>query len=274
MRVNAYFVGDIYKEIYMALKKKADTLIHFITYFIRIQFFTNVLSKVLPELHNLKVLNLDILDYKLKYQLNISRFQHLEVLQTGYITIDTVNCLIKSSGGCLKKILIGDFETYNDNLYDDSLLLIRTVRENCPLIECLSLVFITSDDHFIELERLLRTCQYLKVLILETIADFDEDETITYEQRGLAGEKLLNVLIKSTPINLSVIGIFDEYFSINILGEFLENWRGRQALSILTSNNEYENEEFAKLIDKYKEEGVIKKFSDSDVQSIIDNYGI
>ena len=76
------------------------------------------------------------------------------------------------------------------------------------------------------------------------------------------GEELLKVLISSAPANLREIRFFDDFkLSLENLEEFLEKWRGRPALSIITSNNIYKGEDYTKLINKYKNEGVIKDFT-------------
>ncbi|PKB99823.1 hypothetical protein RhiirA5_429113, partial [Rhizophagus irregularis] len=57
------------------------------------------------------------------------------------------------------------------------------------------------------------------------------------------------------------IRFFDEFnVSLEVLEEFFEKWRGRPALSILTSNSIYKEEDYKNLIDKYKNNGVIKSF--------------
>src|SRR5205085_2918820 len=85
------------------------------------------------------------------------------------ITVETATCIIKNSGGCLRKILINEY--YIDDYYDDekinndSLNFIHIICENCSLVEYLSLpVFPTSKDHFNEFEKLLRICQKLRSL--------------------------------------------------------------------------------------------------------------
>ncbi|GBC31891.2 hypothetical protein GLOIN_2v1764020 [Rhizophagus irregularis DAOM 181602=DAOM 197198] len=47
---------------------------------------------------------------------------------------------------------------------------------------------------------------------------------------------------------------------IQNLEEFLEKWRGRHALTIFTVGSIYMGENYTKLIDKYKSDGVIKDF--------------
>ena len=71
--------------------------------------------------------------------------------------------------------------------------------------------------------------------------------------------EFLKVLSRSAPINLREIR-FHYKFSLETLEEFLENWRGRPALSILTSNRDYENEEYIEIVSRYKNDGVLKDF--------------
>ena len=71
--------------------------------------------------------------------------------------------------------------------------------------------------------------------------------------------EFLKVLNRSAPINLREIR-FHYKFSLETLEEFLENWKGRPALSILTSNHGYENEEYIEIVSRYKNDGVLKDF--------------
>jgi hypothetical protein len=58
---------------------------------------------------------------------------------------------------------------------------------------------------------------------------------------------------KTAPINLREIRFFNDFkFSLEALEEFLEKWRGRPAISILTADYIYESENYKILIDKYK----------------------
>ena len=72
-------------------------------------------------------------------------------------------------------------------------------------------------------------------------------------------ENLLNVLIKAAPNNLRSIGFsYVIKFSLKILEEFLEKWRGRPAISISSSYLNYRKLDYVSLINKYKNEGVIR----------------
>uniref|UniRef100_U9SKN0 Uncharacterized protein n=1 Tax=Rhizophagus irregularis (strain DAOM 181602 / DAOM 197198 / MUCL 43194) TaxID=747089 RepID=U9SKN0_RHIID len=72
------------------------------------------------------------------------------------------------------------------------------------------------------------------------------------ENRG----EILKILVRSAPTNLREIRFFDEFnVSLEVLEEFLEKWRDRPALSVLTSNDIYEGEDYKNLINKYKNNG-------------------
>ena len=102
----------------------------------------------------------------------------------------------------------------------------------------------------------LKICKNLKSLLL-IICNIYEDET--NEKIIENGEELLKVLINSAPTNLKEIRFYDYFkFSLENLEEFLEKWKGRPALSILASNTIYKGGDYMKLINKYKNEGVIK----------------
>ncbi|PKC15853.1 hypothetical protein RhiirA5_370326 [Rhizophagus irregularis] len=106
-------------------------------------------------------------------------------------------------------------------------------------------------DHFIEFEKLLKSCKKLKFVLIR-IKNSDKEET---------GEELLEILTRSAPTNLREIRFFEEFqFSLKILEKFFENWKGRPALSILTSNPMYKGDDYMKMINKYKDNGVIKEF--------------
>ncbi|RIA98930.1 hypothetical protein C1645_748482 [Glomus cerebriforme] len=259
------FVEDPYEEIFFALAKKTDNLNHLILYFQFIEYYEhNYLKNVLPKFSKLKTLKIDNLLFSCEEILKTSVYRDLEIFNTDYISIETIISMIENSGGHLKEVLLR-YYCYEgeDDFNEDSLILIRTIYEKCPLVEYLSLVFSTSDDHFAEFEKLLKTCQNLRSLLL-IISNIYQVET--YNKKLENGEKLLNILIRSAPINLREIRFFDNFkFSLKNLEEFLEKWKGRPALSILTSDPVYRREDYVKLINKYKEVGVINDFSEKNI---------
>jgi hypothetical protein len=261
-----YFdIVDIYEETFLALAKKADTLTHFITNFQEEYEFTFP-SRILSEFHNLKTLKLNfhpIFDYSYDEQLKSSDYPNLETFQLDDITlISTVACIIKNSGGHLRRILVNNYDVVEDNFNEESLILINAVYEHCPLIEYLSLAFPSSDDHFVEFEKLLKHCQKLRVLAI-SISNVNEISK-SPEKMSADREKLLRALTRSSSTNLREIRFFEHFkFSLETLEEFLENWRGRPALSIFTCDLGYVKEEIVEYeatINRYKNDGVIKDF--------------
>jgi hypothetical protein len=249
-----YLTDDPYKEILIELEQKADILNHLKIFFKYEDTFKHtLLQKVLRKLHKLKTL---VSDFNIfgEQEVKMLVFKDLEILDINYITLNEASSMIENSGGHLKEVLLRFSDFYNlDSDFDkNSLILIRKIYEKCPLIEYLSLTFATSDDHFTEVEKLLKVCQNLKSLLLNTSSI--EEESLEN------GEEILNILIRSAPTNLREIRFFsDLQFSLEVLEEFLENWEGH-ALTILTTDTIYEEEDYKELINKYKNDGVIKDF--------------
>ncbi|GBB89278.1 hypothetical protein RclHR1_15980004 [Rhizophagus clarus] len=261
-----YFLECPYEKIFFALTKKADTINHLIIFF---QFIDGgdhtFFQKILPKFYKLKTLMIGDFVLIKEEQLKTSVYHDLEILNIDYIKIDTAASMVENSGGNIKEILLKYYYYYyyrDNNFHKDSLIFIRKIYENCPLIECLSLLFSSSKEHFAEFAQLLRKCQNLKSLLL-IISNIYEKET--YEKIMESGEKLLNILIDAAPPNLREIRFFDYFrFSLKNLESFLKNWKGR-ALSIITSDPIYKGDDYVKLINKYKKLGVIKDFrSDSE----------
>jgi hypothetical protein len=73
--------------------------------------------------------------------------------------------------------------------------------------------------------------------------------------------ELLEILSRSAPNSLREIRLFACItFSLEILGEFFEKWKGRHPLSIFTCDSTYIRSDYVELIEKYKKDGVIKDF--------------
>jgi hypothetical protein len=80
----------------------------------------------------------------------------------------------------------------------------------------------------------------------------------------------LKLLIRSAPTNLKEIRfLYDVEFSLEVLEEFFENWRGRPAITILTCRFIYKEENYVKLINKYKNNGVIKDFRCESFENVV-----
>ncbi|CAG8746793.1 6558_t:CDS:1, partial [Rhizophagus irregularis] len=159
-----YFTDDPYKESFLELEKKAGFLNHLILFFLHIDSFDyTILQSLLPKLHNIKTLKTNEFYFigftaDERIMLNTLVYNDLEILNIDYITIGETSIIIENSGGHLKEVSLKpyDFIYSQDNFSDESLIFIRKIYENCPLIEYLSLAFLPCKNHLIEFEKLLQ----------------------------------------------------------------------------------------------------------------------
>ncbi|RIA81161.1 hypothetical protein C1645_881758 [Glomus cerebriforme] len=255
------FMEDSYEDTLLALEEKADNLNHLKIFIQYINWYENtLLEEVLSKLYKLK--SLIIIDDTIYFTKNKLIYQYIEVLHIDYITINTASYIIENSGGHLKEILLFKHYDYffETNFNEDSLNFIRKIGEHCPSIEYLTPVFLPEKEHFNEFEKLLKVCQKLKLLLLN-LNVFDFNKTETFEEILEYEIELLKVLIRSAPTNLKEFRFIDDFeISLQALEEFLKQWKGRPALSILTTCHIYNGEDYKRLINKYKNEEVIKDF--------------
>ncbi|GES75936.1 hypothetical protein GLOIN_2v1764020 [Rhizophagus clarus] len=253
---------DPYKEVLIALGKKANTINHLKLYF---KCDDNTLFKVLPKLHNLKSLIINYLRYSNIEQLERCFYHDLEIFKIDHLDLKASSIIIENSGGQLKKILI-EHDGYVHNFNKDSLIYIRKIHENCPLIEYLYLAITPTRKHLNELEKLLEVCQNLKSLLLIIRYHVEAEEEFFKNE-----EEILKILIRSKPTNLREIKFFHEFrCSLKALEEFFEKWNGH-ALSIVTSDYIHggNDQHFVELINKYKDNGVLKDFKCETIKSIM-----
>ncbi|GBB89113.1 hypothetical protein RclHR1_01580014 [Rhizophagus clarus] len=251
-------LSDPHKEIFLALSKKAAVLNHLIISFqVEIHYKHTIIQDVLAKLRKLKTLIIN--EFSITFsedQLKTLVYRELETLNIDLISLNDASTIIENSGGQLREISLrfdgcGDLFCDSDFDEEDSLNFIRQIYKNCPLIERLSLL-LSSKIHFIEFDKLLTTCQNLKLLLLSISYVNDKEET---------GEEILKILTRSAPIKLREIRFFDDIkFSLENLEEFFKNWKDRPALSILTSDFLYTGKDYVKLINKYKNNGVVENF--------------
>jgi hypothetical protein len=253
---------DPYKEIFLALEKKAHSLNLLRVFFQYIGVEYMILREMLSKFYKLKILIIDDYLFFTKEQLEKLNMHELEVLNLECNSLNVISSIVGNSGGHLKKILFRPYDTisvdYDSGFNHNSLNFIRKIYENCPSIEYLSITFPPSKEHFAEFEKLLKICQNIKSLLLIIYDDiFDR----TKEEMMENGKELLKILIRSAPIYLKEIRFGNEFkFSLENLEEFLEKWRGRCALSMFTTDCIYTQEDYKKLINRYKRDGVIKDF--------------
>ncbi|GBC31907.2 hypothetical protein GLOIN_2v1764020 [Rhizophagus irregularis DAOM 181602=DAOM 197198] len=216
-----FLVEDPYEKILLALEKKANNIDHLRIFF---QFVDGLerksLQKILPKFQKLKTLMIED-DYY-------------------FFTEEQLNNLVYH-----------DLEILNIEWNGLNVLSSIIANSGGRLKKVLFKPYDT-----IEIED---ASFYKDSLNFILITDTPDDETY-YEKIIESGDELLKVLISSAPTNLKEIRFFNHFkFSSKNLEEFLIKWKG-YALSIITSNSLYEREDYKKLIDKYKNNGVIKDF--------------
>ncbi|UZO00024.1 uncharacterized protein OCT59_001278 [Rhizophagus irregularis] len=212
--------NDPYTKIILALEKKSDMINHLILYFQLLYHEEHMLFRILPKFHKLKTLILN--KYCSKNETLLPIYYNLEILHIDYINMNAVINIITNSGGYIKEILPNYNSYYDDdyhyeNYTKDTLLLISSIYENCPIIEVLMLVFPSSLEHFVEFEILLRNCQNLKKLNL-----IIDDNCGNYEQGAENIKELLRILNRSAPTGLKNIKIFNDSIPYLKSSEILE----------------------------------------------------
>ncbi|CAG8484649.1 hypothetical protein GLOIN_2v1764020 [Rhizophagus irregularis DAOM 181602=DAOM 197198] len=259
---------DPYEEILLALEKKAESLNYLSIIFQDVEDYEHVLiQRILPKFYKLRVLfisaSLWFTDQQLN-QLKMQVYHELEILYMDENELNFYSNIIENSGGRLKKILFRPYDIISSEIEDyhdfdeNSLNFIRKVYENCPSIEYLSILISPTKENFSELEKLLKICQNLKSLLIVILDNYDD----THEDFLGYGNELLEILIRSAPINFKEIRFGREFkFSLKSLEKFLENWRGRRALSLFTLDSIFTSDDYTKLINKYKDDKVIKDFN-------------
>ncbi|PKC06860.1 hypothetical protein RhiirA5_418991 [Rhizophagus irregularis] len=201
---------------------------------------TNILSSFV----NLKGLEIDS-DYyfnsEWKCLKNLSLFS-LQILKTSRVPINPLTDLIKNTNGFLFEIIIDDI--YHNEV--DNKRIIQAISQNCSNLKYLKLS--VRSNNIVEFETLLINCQYLKgVYIL--LSD-------SYFKWG----KLFKILTKSSSTSLFRFK-FNLLPRIKSLKLFFDNWKGRHPMFLqFIKELEYMEEDLIGLVEKYKVEGVVKKF--------------
>ncbi|GBC07856.1 hypothetical protein RclHR1_07730009 [Rhizophagus clarus] len=169
-------------------------------------------------------------------------FPFLQILRSSSVPIGALTCLIKNTSRFLTEIKI-DYVGHDEM---GNKFLIQAIYQNCPNLKYLKIM--VRYCNILELETLLISCQYLDGLFL-IVNDYD--------RRDFWNE-LFKVLTKSSSIKLFKFKFYSyELPRLNSLKLFFDNWRGRHPMLLQFISDKTIN---LKLIERYKAEGIIKKF--------------
>jgi hypothetical protein len=223
----------------------------------RIKITDPPITNIFPYFENLKILEMESRDYnesvKSWDQLADISLPFLQILNATRVPINILPSLIEKTKGDLKEIKI-DFVDHDDT---NNKRLIQAIYQNCPNLKYLELLI--RNCNISEFEKLLINCNYLEGLYI-IINDSD-------------WEKLFEVLIRSSPSSLFKFKFyFYEPPKPEALKLFFDNWKGRHPMLLQTIPedkfvaydyiNDYIADDYIGIIEKYKAEGVIKKYDD------------
>jgi hypothetical protein len=158
-----------------------------------------------------------------------------------------------------------------DSIINDSGQLIKTISEYCPNLKYIK-IFLRYEQNFENFEKILINCKKLEGIYIYSV------DMCSYK----LGDKLLNILIKSAPHTLYKIQFHSYRFSLESLERFFHDWRGRKSLwfypVIIEDYIEHLfhasdfNDKFLDMIEKYINEGIVKKYEKSKNFGFINDY--
>jgi hypothetical protein len=226
-----------------------------------IRYFTltkQPVTKIISSFINLNRLELNAIglsDTNWKCLDNLS-LPFLQVLKARCIPINVLTTLIKNTSGHLTEIKI-DYISH-DEINNKSI--IQAIYKNCPNLKYLKLLI--RDSNILELENILNSCCHLnRLYIIINNGNYIESDSFDWDY-------LFNILTKSSPNCLFNFKFcFYKAPQLESLKLFLDNWKNRHSLllktihdSFLDSNRDW-NDGHQNLIEKYKAQGVIKKYN-------------
>ncbi|GBB91967.1 hypothetical protein RclHR1_19450004 [Rhizophagus clarus] len=158
---------------------------------------STLIQEILPKLYKLKTLIIDSLYFTSEQleRLRMMAYNEPEVIKIDFNELDVISSIIENNGKCLKKILFRPYDIHDFDRIDfeaNSLKFIRKVYENCPSIEYLSIIFLSSKKHVAEFEKLLRICTNLRSLLIVILDEKElNDEEDIYENSFKIGKKII-----------------------------------------------------------------------------------
>ncbi|GBB91001.1 hypothetical protein RclHR1_01810004 [Rhizophagus clarus] len=218
-----------------------------------IQYFGTTkqpITKFLSSFINLKRLELnDNFVYMSWNHLENLSLPSLQILKARSVPVKILASLIENTSGYLTEIKIDRIRHDVNN----NKRIIQSIYQNCPMLKYLKLLFIKSN--FLELEKLLISCQYLIGLYIIFEDVWDNYVMINWNH-------LFKILTQSSPSGLFK---FKFYYSgkpkLESLKLFFDNWKNKNPMLLQTT--QLCKDEYIDLIERYKAKGIIKKFNDN-----------
>ncbi|RIA92241.1 hypothetical protein C1645_820926 [Glomus cerebriforme] len=173
---------------------------------------------------------------------------YLQSLKASFVPIDDLTNLIENTSGNLIEIKI-DRTSHNEI---NNKRIIQIIYQNCPKLKYLKLLIRNTSS--LELEKLLINCKCLNGLyfIISDLVD-----TFNWDN-------LFEMLTKLSPTSLFKFKFSYYYKQIDSesLKLFFNNWKGRHPmlLQMISRRNATNIEKYFDLIEKFKAEGIIKKY--------------
>ena len=237
-----------HKALEESLIKHADTVKY-------LQISLRPITRVLSCLVNLISLNLCLI--YTNRDLNWSHLENahlhvLKILKAKWVPTKSLASLIENTKGQLSEISISN--VYSQN----SQRIIQSIYRNCPNLIYLRFRLIFDDSNISEFEKLLINCQCLNGLFIVTFGLFNKS--------GL--ENLFKILTKSSPTGLFK---FKFRFGQSLIPKlesfklFFDNWKGRHPMLLQMMMASTMEKKYFDLIEKYKMEGIIKKYDNNNV---------
>ncbi|RGB37215.1 hypothetical protein C1646_757171 [Rhizophagus diaphanus] len=184
---------------------------------------------------------------KLNYSKENLSLPFLRILKSSDVPVNFLTNLIKSSNGYLVEINICYINNLLVQKFDNNKI-IQTIYKNCSNLKYLRLL--CKSSNILELKNLLINCQYLDGLYIDT--NFG----------SMNWKDLFIILTESSPISLFKFKFHFSYELPNLeyFKIFFDNWKGRNPMLLQFLKTGRMIKEYNDLIDKYKSEGIIKKF--------------
>ncbi|CAG8724982.1 10862_t:CDS:1 [Dentiscutata erythropus] len=214
-----------------------------------------ILPQTLHYLPNIKVLELDLTESQSSYDyLKSVNLPNLEILDVKFDEVTPFYIytnLISTTKNSLKKININHWCTV---LPEEIQPYLHSIIKNCN--KSLQYVTIWSSRHVIlDIKQLLISCDSLKTIIFESLNENDDYNN---------GKEILRLLGKFASHDLIELRFNGKWnFDVMDLLEFLEIWKHRKtSLSLRFDIYPFTlSRECINLIDKYRENGILKSFS-------------